>query len=127
MQSAAAAIKIMIRTIEDFPDYRISSEGEVYSTKGRSSQLRKLTPSLTIRGYRTLDLYYNGYRQKRYLHRLLAEAFIPNPERLKDVYHINGDKRDNSLANLSWGTQADTTRVSRLARRAMALNSPQPS
>lgn len=54
------------------------------------------------RGYLIVFLKIGDKKTSKAIHRLLAEAFIPNPEGLSDVDHINGDKRDNSLSNLRW-------------------------
>ena len=57
-----------------------------------------LTPWLTT-GYPTVSL---GRRNKQLVHRLVAEAFIPNPERRPQVNHKNGDRTDNRVNNLEW-------------------------
>lgn len=55
----------------------------------------------------------HGYRmigpksKRKYLHRAIAEAFIPNPDNLPMVRHLNDDPTDNRVENLAWGTQTD--------------------
>ena len=56
-------------------------------------------------GYIRVELWCAGRGKKYQLHRLLAEAFIPNPENKPQVNHIDGDKRNNNLSNLEWCTQ----------------------
>jgi hypothetical protein len=51
-----------------------------------------------------------GKRKGEFVHRLLAKAFIPNPDNKPCVNHINGDKTDNSLSNLEWNTHKQNTR-----------------
>ena len=53
-------------------------------------------------GYLTISLYKNNKGTSCYVHRLVAEAFIPNPEGNETVNHINGNKHDNNVENLEW-------------------------
>lgn len=55
-------------------------------------------------GYLALALYKNNKSKNFYVHRLVAEAFVPNPQRKETVNHINGDKHDNRAQNLEWST-----------------------
>ena len=87
--------KIFIDNKETF--YRIHDDGRVMSEKtGRYYKG-------TIRnGYRWFDLRWEGKKYARSQHRLVAEAFLENPEHLECVYHINNDRLDNRLENLKW-------------------------
>ena len=53
-------------------------------------------------GYIQVNLCYNGKLYKKYVHRLVAEAFIPNPDNLPEVNHLDEDKTNNSVDNLEW-------------------------
>jgi predicted XRE-type DNA-binding protein len=53
---------------------------------------------------------YDGRREFRYIHRLVAEAFIPNPEGYSHVLHSDDDPTNNCVWNLFWGTALDNTR-----------------
>ncbi len=55
-------------------------------------------------GYLVTILYKNNNGKNCYVHRLVAEAFVPNPENKQTVNHINGDKHDNRAENLEWNT-----------------------
>lgn len=58
----------------------------------------------SAKGYLILQLYRDNKAKNCYIHRLVAEAFIPNPENKKTVNHKNGDKHDNRAENLEWTT-----------------------
>lgn len=85
--------------------YMISNTGKVMSIprqgmKGNEPILRKL--SLTHDGYVKVRLIYNGKDETRRVHRLVAEAFIPNPDNKETVNHIDGNKQNNNVHNLEW-------------------------
>lgn len=86
-------------TIKDFPNYEVSSLGRV---KNKTQILKTLYNKDNDRPY--ISLYNNGLRKSVYIHRLVAEAFIPNPQGLPEVNHIDRDKRNNCITNLEWVT-----------------------
>lgn len=57
--------------------------------------------------YYQISLYKNGKSNRFYLHRLIALAFIPNPENKPCINHINGIKTDNRIENLEWCTYSE--------------------
>ena len=75
--------------------YIVYSDGKIFSPHGR--QLSKNTKQS---GY--IRVYING--KPRLLHRLIAEAFIPNPDNKPEVNHIDGNKHNNDISNLEWCT-----------------------
>tara|TARA_R110000868_G_scaffold172130_3_gene407960 strand:- start:649 stop:1149 length:501 start_codon:yes stop_codon:yes gene_type:complete len=94
-------------------DYIINENGEVFSKErvvqhknGKKytykSHLRK--PSVNRGGYLVVGLYIDKKKQFFYVHRLIAIAFIPNPNNLPCVNHKNQNRKDNSISNLEWCT-----------------------
>ena len=53
-------------------------------------------------GYKQVQIMRKGKRYTRYVHRLVAECFIPNPDNLPEINHKDGDKNNNSVDNLEW-------------------------
>jgi len=96
-----------MRKIDGFEDYLIDENGRVWSSK-RSIFLKHSSN----KGYQFVQLYKNGKGENILVHRLVALAFIPNPENKKTVNHKNGNKADNRLQNLEWNTQAENAQHS---------------
>ena len=86
------------------PGYMISDKGRVWSSL--SGQFIKPKP-MDREGHLGVSLMVNGERKYRYIHRLMAMMFIPNPKKHPIVRHLNDDRNDNSLDNLAWGTHRD--------------------
>ena len=58
-------------------------------------------------GYLTVDLYQNNKSLKVTVHRLIAEAFIPNPENKPCIDHKDGNRQNNAISNLRWATYSE--------------------
>jgi len=89
--------------------YEINEHGDVRSkdryvetsTGVRKYRGKKVHPYLSS-GYMKVDLNKDGHKGRKFVHRLLAETFLDNPENLPIVNHKDGDKLNNSLGNLEW-------------------------
>lgn len=76
--------------------------GGFYMTKGRI-----LKPVLSKWGYYYITCAREGVDKKFMIHKLMAEAFLPNPENKPEVNHIDGNKLNNRLENLEWVTKSE--------------------
>lgn len=111
-----------MQEIKGYPGYFIDSDGNVYSQwyckgtgKGRgviavrTNAMRPLKIGKNKDGYLTVMLKKDRRSHHKCIHRLLAEAFVPNVHGLPCVLHKNDKRTDNALNNLYWGTPMDNT------------------
>lgn len=90
------------REIDTNPNYIVSNTGRV-----RRLGHDKDHSVRDSKGYLITDLYMNGERKTMRINRLVASAFIPNPENKEEVNHKNGNKHDNNVSNLEWTTKKE--------------------
>lgn len=90
-------------------EYVISEDGQVWNKKTGAA----MHGSVNSHGYMVLSLTKDGKKKDRKLHRLLAATFIPNPNGYECVNHKDGNKLNNSLANLEWCTKGYNNRHAR--------------
>lgn len=87
--------------------YEVSNTGKVrslnYRGHGKTQELKPWDNG----GYLRVNLSINGKKVNFLLHRLVAEAFIPNPEGKPEVNHLNGDKKKCCADNLEWSTRKE--------------------
>ena len=84
--------------------YQISDKGEVFSVPRKGSLGGKMKTHLNVKGYEVLGLCKDGHQSTVTVHRLVAEAFIPNPDNLPQVNHKDENKLNNCVDNLEWCT-----------------------
>lgn len=116
------------KPIEEFDGfYEVSNLGRVRSI----DRVVKSAPSVGTRiqkgaikaqakkdnGYMVVNLWFNGKQHMRYAHRLVAQAFIPNPDGKPTIDHIDRNKENNCVENLRWATQSEQERNKRPDRK----------
>ena len=92
--------------------YEVSDTGRIFSYYNMGNHKpdktrRELNPSFDARGYLTINLTKNGKTKQYKVHRLVAEAFIPNPKNKPEVNHLDGDHQNNDQGNLEWATRVE--------------------
>lgn len=103
--------------IKDYPMYLISNKGrckskERYVRNGQGIIHKKekiLKPSINNHGYLRYLLYQDGKQYRKYVHRLVADAFIPNPENKPCINHIDCNPKNNAIENLEWCTAKENS------------------
>lgn len=106
----------VFKVVEGFPDYQVSNLGRVLSTKGGG--VRVLLPDVS-NGYCRARMYDPVKKKStaRYIHRLVAKAFLSNPRNLPFVNHIDEDKLNNRLENLEWVSEEENRGNNNLLQR----------
>ena len=104
-------------------EYMVSNLGRVKSLEridylGHHRKEKILKPGKTADGYLQVGLWKDGKRKSYHIHRLVANAFIPNPNNLPEVNHIDEDKTNNKVENLEWCNKTYNKRYS----SAVAVN-----
>jgi len=89
-------------TIQEFPNYDVSNLGNI---KNITSE--KILKPTVKSGYYQVSLVNNENKQNFKVHRLVALAFIENPENKSDVNHKDKNKLNNNLSNLEWMTRRE--------------------
>lgn len=94
------------KPINGFPKYHVSNQGRIKNIESG----RIFTGTQDAFGYMHVRLINpQGTYTLRKIHRLVAEAFLPNPDNKPIIDHIDGDKTNNALSNLRWVTYSENT------------------
>ena len=104
-------------------NYFVSNLGNVKSEYWKKGKI--LTPSADKNGYLFVGIRKNGIKRAYTIHRLVAEAFIPNPQKHTVVNHIDENKKNNKVTNLEWCTQKHNVlhSINRLSQRRKIVRS----
>lgn len=88
--------------VPGFPGYQVSNAGRVKSFRSGERILKQSNDSY---GYPTVVLCGPKGKRTKTIHRLVALAFIPNPDNKPEIDHINTNRMDNRVENLQWATR----------------------
>ncbi|AWD92331.1 HNH endonuclease domain protein [Enterococcus phage ZXL] len=116
------------RDIKDYEGlYQVSDLGRVKRCKGSYSRSERiLKPQFNNHGYLRVHLYKNNKPTHIRVHRLVAEAFIPNLENKPEVNHLDEDKTNNMVSNLEWCTRNENvnhgTRNKRISKKLKVIS-----
>lgn len=89
-----------LRTIPGYTLYKAAADGRIWSV--RSGKF--LIPRKRSDGYMQVTLCEGGAKNQEYVHRLIAAAFVENPDHLNVVNHMDEDRSNNNASNLEWCT-----------------------
>lgn len=91
------------KDIQGYEGYQVSNHGNVKSLgNGKSRKEKILKPFNNTKGYLQVTLCREGKQKQHLVHRLVAQAFIPNPQNLPQVNHRDENKTNNNVENLEW-------------------------
>lgn len=120
------------RDIKDFEGYQVSNYGRVRSNgkevKYSDGRVYVYNKILKPRGdtYLYVNMYVGGKTLRKSVHRLVAKAFLPNPEELPEVNHKDENKKNNNVENLEWCTKEYNltygTRLEKFHKPVMAIS-----
>ncbi|MDF2908773.1 MAG: hypothetical protein K0R34_4094 [Herbinix sp.] len=90
--------------------FEVAVDGTVYRLSNGYRRLAQQSYTSRNRKYAVVTAYEDGKQKHFYVHRLVAEAFIPNPKNKPQVNHIDGKTRNNHMSNLEWVTARENVR-----------------
>lgn len=102
--------------------YEVSNTGLVRSLNYNHTGMAKLLKPRNNRGYLVVVLCKDGIHKHMFVHRLVAEAFIPNPNKLETINHKDEDKTNNAAGNLEWLSWMDNSNYGTRNKRIAEAN-----
>lgn len=90
----------MALPVLNYPDYMVYEDGRIWS--GKTNKFLK--PAYTKSGYASVELFNKEGSKRLLVHRLVADAYIPNPNSLPQVNHKDENPKNNHVSNLEWCT-----------------------
>lgn len=94
------------RKVVGYDDYYVTNDGRVW-TNNRKNGIERFMKQRCMGGYMSVALYKDGKAKHVRVHRLVAQAFIPNPCNKPYINHIDGNRVNNNVENLEWCTQKE--------------------
>lgn len=91
-----------MKVISEYPDYIVYEDGRVWSNKSKTNGF--MIGTICRKGYHKFVLRAGSSEKTIPVHRLVAKAFIPNPDNKPQVNHIDSNKMNNHVSNLEWCT-----------------------
>ena len=95
-------------------NYFVNSDGSVYCyyPTSRKNRFYKKKQQISNTGYLRVGMTINGKQSMKSVHRLVAELYLENPNKLPQVNHKDGDRLNNTIENLEWVTASQNTKHS---------------
>lgn len=90
---------------DEITRWSVNEEGQV-----RNDETGKFLKGTILHTYRYINFRWNGKQKNKSVHRLVAEAFLPNPDNLPCVHHIDGNRLNNRLDNLKWVSEQENVK-----------------
>jgi len=103
MEQISAIVEQMDFMTSNETRYKINRNGEIWSIK----QSKFMKPHLNEYGYLQINLLFDDKKRHLFLHRLIAIQYIPNPDNLPEIDHIDRNKTNNNISNLHWVTRLE--------------------
>lgn len=105
------------KLIEEYPNYEVSSEGKIRNRLTGRILKEVIKTKRSRYGYRYVFLFKNSNRKMKLVHRLVAKAFIPNPNNYPQINHKDENSLNNRVENLEWCTQKYNMNYGTLPKR----------